>query len=375
VRDRTLLDDKLTRWQHRALLVAGVGLVISIIAAIVNLEQFLEGYLVGFLFWWSATMGCLGLLMLTYLVGGYWSQAAKPFLESGGLLAPLTVLLFVPVALGLETLYPWTDPEAIPDYKKIYLNLPFFFGRAVVYFLVWCLLAWFLCRGAEGPSSEPPRWRRLLSAGGLVLLFLTVSFAAVDWGMSLDPMWFSSIYGAIVAISGALLAMSLVTLMLATLEKTHRPESSLITPDTLADLGTLTFAFLMLWTYFMFSQFLIIWSGNLPEENFWYIDRIEGGWEWIGIALIVLQFAVPFFLLLSRELKRSPAAMARITGWIVVMQFIGFLWLISPSFHPRNLFIHWADIVAPLTLGGIWVSGFLWLLRRRLPQILPREFS
>ncbi len=375
MRDRTSLEDKFSHWQRRALIVSGAGIVICLIAALVNLDQFLQAYLLGFLFWWSLTVGCLGLLMLTYLVGGYWSNAAKPFLESGSLLAPLTVVLFLPIAFGLPVIYSWTDPETIPAGKAMYLNVPFFYGRAVGYFAAWCVLAWLLCRGAQGPIDEQPRWRRLLSAGGLVLLFLTVTFAAIDWGMSIDPMWFSSIYGAIVAISGALLGMSLVALVLASLEKNQPPEDSVITSDTLADLGTLTLAFLMLWAYFMFSQFLIIWSGNLAEENFWYLDRLQGGWQWVGLALIVLQFGVPFFLLLSREIKRSPPAMAGITAWIIFMQFVSFLWIISPSFHPRNLFIHWADIVLPLTLGGIWISGFLWFLKRRVPQILARDVS
>ena len=373
MRTQTFLEEKFTRWQNRALIVAGAGIAICIAAAVVDFDEFLEAYLVGFLYWWSATVGCLGLLMLTYLVGGYWSAAAKPFLESGSLLAPLTVVLFLPLAFSLDVLYPWTNPETIPSGKALYLNTPFFFGRAAGYFIAWCVLAWLLCRGAQGPVSEQPRWRRLLSAGGLVLLFLTVSFAAIDWGMSIDPMWFSSIYGAIVAISGALIALSLVALILASLEKEQPPEAGLITSDTLADLGTLTLAFLMLWAYFMFSQFLIIWSGNLAEENFWYLDRLQGGWQWVGLALVVLQFFVPFFLLISREVKRSPPALARITGGILVMQLISYLWMISPSFHPKDLFIHWADIITPITIGGIWVSGFLWFLKRRVPQILARN--
>lgn len=377
--ERTPLDDTLAQWQRKSVIVASVGIALCCLAAVINLDQFLQSYLLGFVFWWSITVGSLGLLMLGYLVGGYWSAAARPLFEAGCSLAPLTALLFLPLALGLDILYPWTEPETISSQKAIYLNVPFFLTRAVVYFIVWSLLSWFLRGDPDVSVEDQPRWRRLMSSGGLVLLFLTVTFAAIDWGMSLDPLWFSSIYGAIVAIGGGLGALCLATFVLAILQTRfqNRQESgrTLIVPDTLADLGTLTMAFLMLWTYFSFSQFLIIWSGNLPEENFWYIQRMRGGWQYVGLWLSAFQFFIPFFMLLSRDVKHNPRVLGGLTLWLLVMLLFGFLWILSPSFHPENFFIHWSDLVTPIALGGVWVSGFLWMLRRRIPQSLSRSIS
>jgi len=367
--DTHTLHETLSQWQRGAFVVMVVGVALGVLAAMTNLDQFLRSYLMGFLFWWSVTMGCLGLLMLYYLVGGRWGTAARPLLECGSLLAPLTALLFLPVALGIEQLYPWANASFASAEKALYLNPPFFYGRAAAYFLIWSVLAISLRQRKLSFGTDRSRWRRLLSAGGLVALIMTVTFAAIDWAMSLDPAWFSSIYGALVAMGGALAGLALAALVFCLLEMRQQPASSLIASQTLADLATLMLAFLMLWAYFAFSQFLIIWAGNLPEENVWYVIRLSNGWQWIGLAIVVLQFAVPFSMLLSREMKQNPRALAIIASLIFVMQFVYILWTISPSFHPK-FFIHWADIAVPLAIGGLWASVFIGLLRRRVPQML-----
>jgi hypothetical protein len=234
-------------------------------------------------------------------------------------------------------------------------------------------LALLLPQRTPDVKTDRHRFRRLLSAGGLVILILSVTFASIDWAMSLDPAWYSSIYGASVLIGGALAGLAWVTLSFAALERRRPSESRVGSSTTLGDLGTLLLAFLMLWAYFAFSQFLIIWAGNLPEENVWYINRLRGGWQWIGLAVVVLQFAVPFLMLLSREWKQNPHSLTVIAALIFVMQFFYSLWTISPSFYLEGLFIHWADVVAPLAIGGLWVSAFVWLVRRRIPMLLDRN--
>lgn len=364
------LHGTLRSWQRKAIAVAGIGVACSGVAAILDLQQFLHFYLIGFLFWWSVTMGCLGLLMLYYLVGGRWGAAVQPLVECAALTSPLIALLFLPVAASLERLYPWTGAGVVSAQKALYLNPAFFCGRAAGYFLAWSALAWLLRRRASDTSVNRPRWRQLLSAGGLVVLVLTVTFAAIDWAMSLDPAWYSSIYGALMAVGGALAGMALVTMMAAALQWSQRNGALIFPEQTLGDLGTLLLAFLMLWAYFGFSQFLIIWSGNLPEDNFWYVDRLRGGWQWLALSVVVLQLAVAFFMLLSREGKQSPSKLAGIATLIFIMQYVYLLWTVSPSLHPRQFFVDWADIVVPVAIGGVWVSLFLWLVQRSVPQLV-----
>ncbi len=409
--------DTLKKWQRGATAVAVLGAVLCGLAAATSLEQFLRSYLVAFLFWWAVTLGCLGILMLYYLVGGRWGVAIKPLLECGTATVPLLAGLFLPVAFGIQHLYPWAGPSyedrpsrqvesrsiseetskvhsttrsetrhefrrfatprvlatfAAPssDPKSLYLNPAFFYGRALGYFVIWILLALSLRPRKSDVPTDRPRWRRLVSAGGLVALVLTVTFAAIDWAMSLDPQWYSAIYGAVVAIGGVLAALAFVTLSFAALFWRGRAVSTTNLSPALGDLGSLMLAFLMLWAYFAFSQFLIIWSGNLPEENVWYVYRLEGGWQWLGLAIVGLQFFVPFFALLSRELKQNPRTLAAIAALVFVMQYFFFVWTLVPSFHPRQLLIHWADIVVPVTMGGLWARIFIGLLRRNIPQIV-----
>ncbi|MEZ6097772.1 MAG: hypothetical protein R3E01_02255 [Pirellulaceae bacterium] len=410
-------SDTLRKWQCGAAVVAVVGVPLCALAAVTSLEQFLRSYLVGFLFWWAVTLGFLGILMLYYLVGGRWGVAIKPLLECGTATVPLIAALFLPVAFGIQYLYPWASASyddapprqietrsiseetsegrsitrsetrrefrrfahpnvlvtfATPtsDPKSLYLNPTFFYGRAVGFFVVWLLLAFSFRPRQSNVPADRPRWRRLLSAGGLVALILTVTFAAIDWAMSLDPQWYSTIYGTLVAIGGALAALALVTLSLAALGWCGRSMSTTNLRQSLGDLGSLMLAFLMLWAYFAFSQFLIIWSGNLPEENIWYVNRLQGGWQWMGLAIVALQFFVPFFALLSRELKQRPRSLAAIAALVFVMQFFYFVWTLIPSFHPRQFLIDWADVVVPVALGGLWASMFIGFLRRHVPQIV-----
>ena len=370
--DAAPLRDTFRVWQRRSAVVAVVGCAIGGFLAVSNLDQFLRSYLVAFLFWWSISFGCLGQLMMYHLVGGRWGAAGRPFLEAGSLTLPLTALLFLPIAFHVDVLYPWTEPGVVSQQKAMYLNADFFNIRAAIYFAIWSILALVLRQPDVAAEAEPARWRRLTSAGGLVVLILTVTFAGIDWGMSLDPHWFSTIYGAVIVIGGALGGMAFVTLTCAVLEWRLRPDNSLTSSSAMADLATLTLAFLMLWAYFRFSQFLIIWSGNLPEENVWYVDRLHGGWQWVALGLVVLEFFVPFFSLLSRDLKQSPRSLTAVVALVVVMHFVEMIWTITPSFHPRQFVLHWGDFVLPAAIGGLWMSVYVWRLGRRIPQLTGR---
>jgi len=334
-------------------------------------DAFLESYLLAFFFWWTVSLGCLGVLIIHRLTGGRWGRAARPILESGAMTMPLMTLAFLPIALELDRIYPWASSYASAEHassqvEELYLNPPFFQMRAGSYFAVWLTLSFVMCRTARS-GSRRSRAKTRLAAGGLVLMLLTCTFAAIDWGMSLDPHWYSTMYGALVAVGAALSGLALTTAVAAALQAGSNQSVHPMPPQTLADLGTLLLVFLMLWAYCAFSQFLIIWSGNLPEENVWYIARLTGGWQWIGLAAVVLGFAVPFCLLLSRDLKESPRWLAGVATLVFIVQWVYIGWILLPSFRPGDLFVRGSDIAAPLALGGLWIVLFAYLLTRRMP--------
>ena len=335
-------------------------------------EALLQAYLVAFLFWWMTSLGCLVVLMIYYLTGGRWGRGIAPLLESGALVMPLLAVAFLPIALSLDRLYPWAASEAsnghgLSQVEELYLNPQSFWARAAGYFVVWSFLSFAMCRRTtRGPRRS--RAKRRIAAGGLPLLMLTCTFAAIDWGMSLDPGWYSTMYGALVAVGAALAGLALTTAVAATLEADLAPAARMMAPQTLADLGTLLLAFLMMWAYCAFSQFLIIWSGNLAEENVWYVARLTGGWQWVGLATVILEFALPFCLLLSRDLKFSPRWLAGVAMLVFVAQWMYMAWTITASFRPGDFYVRLADVAAPVALGGLWMAVFVSLLARRLPS-------
>jgi hypothetical protein len=287
-------------------------------------------------------------------------------------------VLFVPIALGVRVLYPWAQPDhmahdAVLQQKAIYLNVPFFWMRAAGYFVLWTLLGrsmayWSLEQDASD-SLVPARRLHLLSRATLLGLGLTMTFAAVDWMMSLEPHWASTIYGIIYMGGGVLTSFAFVIPALAALR--DRPEvAAVATPDTFHDLGKLMLAFIMLWAYFALSQFLITWSANLPEEIPWYIARSKGGWQYIAMVLVVFHFALPFVVLLSRNVKRRPEVLARVALALAVMRFVDLYWLVAPAFHPGKVAVHWLDFSTVALIGGLWVAAFVRHLAARplVPQ-------
>lgn len=366
-------DHPLRRARPAALAAGVVALALCGVGALFDPQQFLRSYLVGFLFWFGIALGCLAVLMIHHVAGGAWGASVRRLLEAAAGTVPWLALLFVPIALGVRQLFEWADPaevqsDPVLQAKAIYLNVPFFLGRAALYFAVWATVAFFLERWSddEDRSADPAVTRRLelLSRGGLVLYGLTISFAAVDWVMSLEPHWFSTIFGLLLMGGQGVAAFAFVIPMAALLVR-QRPIDRLIGEDQFSDLGSLMFAFVMIWAYLSFSQLLIIWSGNLPEEISWYIRRSQGGWRAIGYLLIAMHFVVPFVALLSRKLKRRARSLALVACWLILARWIDVFWLVEPNFERAGLAIHWMDVLAPIAIGGIWMWVFLGRLARR----------
>ncbi len=336
------------------------------------MAQIFRSYLIAYLFWFGIAAGCLPLLMLHHLVGGTWGFVIRRVLEAGTRTLPFMALLFVPVLFGTHSLYEWSHPEIVArdqvlQAKQAYLNVPFFAVRAAFYFAAWIILAYFLNKwSAEQDATGNPQLARkfqLLSAPGIVVYSLAITFASVDWGMSLEPHWFSTIYGILFIVGQSLAALSFAIAVVAVLSEAP-PVSGYLRPEVFQDLGNLLLAFVMLWAYMSFSQYLIIWSGNLPEEIPWYIHRGTNGWQWLAAFLGLFHFAVPFLLLLGRGHKRRKRFIASIALSIVVMRWVDTYWLIAPAFA-GSLRIHWLDVVMLIGIGGIWLYVFFTALMRR----------
>lgn len=372
-----------SRYQQGALVVGALFLLVFIAGAFLpgtmggGIAQFFHSYLVGFMFWLGVTLGCLGLLMLQHLTGGAWGFVIRRILEAGTRVLPLMLVLFIPLAIfGMMYLYEWmhignvTDEKvkAILIAKQPYLNPTFFLIRAAVYFAIWFVLMYFLNKWSADQDRTAERKlagaMSKLSGPGIILFVFTTTFASIDWVMSLDAEWFSTIYGLLYVAGWTLSAFSLVIAVMVWLA-TRKPLEGVVRAPHFHDLGKLLLAFVMLWAYFAFSQYLLIWSANIPEETKWYLARLRGGWGWIGVGIVLLHFALPFVLLLSRDLKRNARKLAMIAGLIFLMRFIDLYWLIVPEFHRRQLTIEWMSIVAPVAFGGLWLAFFIWQLRLR----------
>lgn len=354
------------RQQRTLLVVAGAGLVLALIGAFLDQAQFWRSYLLANLFWLEIGLGCLGMVLLHHLVGGRWSARIRRVMETGAMTLPLMAILFVPLLFGLTYLYPWTDRAHVAEsdllqLKSAYLNLPFFVGRAALYFGVWLALAyllnrWSLAQDRTGDPALAQRMRRL-SAPGLILYVLTATFAAYDWMMSLEPEWASSIYGLLVIAGQGLAALALAIIGLRWLAQRYFPTEDWT--QSFNDLGNLMLGFVMIWAYFSFSQFLIIWSANIPEEAIWYYHRMRNGWEIVAIFLIGVHFALPFFLLLFRRVKRKASWLMGLAIAIFVVRLVDLYWLIVPAFFPERIHLHWLDLALLIAIGAGWTLIFL----------------
>jgi hypothetical protein len=367
------LRSDLKQWRTRALGLGILGAVVLAIGLFVNPFQFYRSYLWSYMFIVGLSLGSLGWLMLQYLTGGAWGVVIRRSCEAAARTLPLVMLLFLPIVIGIPNLYEWShaakvaaDPVLL--HKRPYLNVPFFLIRAAVYFAGWNFLAWFFNRWSDREDREggvaPHNKMAAVAGPGLLFLGFTVTFMAVDWILSLDPHWFSTMFGLLFIAGHALTAIAFLITLMVLLHK-REPMSEVLTPRHLHDLGKLLLTLVMVWAYFSFSQFLIIWAGNLPDEIPWYIERLRGGWQYIGLMLVICHFALPFALLLSRDLKRDFKLLASIAVFVLFMRLVDLYWLVAPDFTKGRFSLSWMDIAAPVGLIGLWLAYFLTQLEKR----------
>ena len=370
--------------RSRALVAGLVGLAVCVLGFFVDRDHLFRAWLIAHLLFLGIALGSMGLMMIQHLSGGTWGVFRRIF-EASSRTLPLLALLFIPVLAGMGSLYVWThddhvQADEILRHKAIYLNTPFFIGRTVFYFLVWIGLAWVLNRlsarqdtGDLGANMPLQRW----SGAGLVIYAMTITFAGIDWIMSLNPHWYSTLFGFLM-MGGQGLAALAFTIIISTFLVRREPMVGLLRPHHFHDLGKLMFAFVMLWAYFNFSQYLLTYAANLIEEIPYMIARTSHGWQYLALFLVVFHFAVPWLLLLSRQTKRTPERLVIIAAWILFMRYADLFMMVTPEFssegpnlhllageHESHFFVHWLDLAAPLAIGGLWLWMFFGELRKR----------
>jgi hypothetical protein len=369
----------------------GVGIIFgvaSLIAAILpgTREQFFHSYLIGYMLWLGITLGSMAILMINHMTGGAWGMVIRRQLEAAVKTLPFMALLFIPIILGMQHLYTgsheagagwsgWLNPDPKDGHlvmmSRTYLTATGYIARAIIYFAVWIIVGFALLRKSAQQDNPPvenlsPRFRRI-AAPGLILYAFTITFAVIDWVMSLDPHWISTIYGFIF-IAGELLSAISIMVVIETIMSNYEPMASLLKAKEVQDHGKLMLTFTMLWAYFSFSQLLIIWAGNLPMEIRFFTRRLNSGWQEIGLILVIFHFFVPFFMLLSRSFKRNPRQLAWLAGFMILMRLVDLFFYIEPNFHKSvlgGIAGYWLDLVVPIAIGGLWMALFFRNLRSR----------
>jgi hypothetical protein len=355
---------------QRSLIVGVVFGIVAVILAFVRPQEFYRAYLLGFMCWLGVALGSMAILMIRHLTGGGWGMVIRRMLGAAMRTVPLLALLFIPVILGMHKVYIWAQPldqisdkhlrEHLEDITKTYLTTNGFILRAVFYFAIWNLLSFLLSRWSRqtdraGAPDNTQRFKAV-AGPGLILYGFTISFAAIDWVMSLDPSWISTIFGLIILIGEVLSAMCFAVVVERILFN-YRPMSEILKPDFVHDHGKWMLTFIMVWAYFSFSQWLIIWAGNLPAEITFYMRRLNGGWGYVGLILALFHFAVPFTILLSRPFKRNIRKLVWLAVWLMLMRYLDLFWIIEANFS-KTLAVTVADIVVPVAIGGFWLAYF-----------------
>jgi len=375
------LRGDLKQWRQRALAVGVAGGLLSLAGMVlVSPFQFYRSYLWAYLFVVGLSVGPLAWLMLQYLTGGAWGVVIRRPCEAAARTLPLVALMFVPILIGIPNLYDWAHgakvaADEVLQHKHAYLNVPFFLLRTAIYFGGWLFLSWFLnrCSAREDREGHAAVHGKMsaISGPGLIFCGLSITFMSIDWVLSIDPKWFSTMFGLLI-IAGELLSSMAFLIALMVLLSYRRPMSEILTPRHLHDLGKLLLMLVMVWAYFSFSQFLIVWAGNLPEEIPWYLTRLHGGWQYMGLALVLGHFALPFALLLSRDLKRNFKLLAGIAVFVLAMRLVDLYWVVAPDFRKASFGLSWIDFTAPAGLIGIWLAYFLTQLEKR-PLLPPNH--
>jgi hypothetical protein len=446
------------RFQRPALIIGIVGIVLTALGMIISPHSGFKSYLWAFMYWSLIPLGSLGFLMIQHMTGGYWGLATRRILEASASLVPLTALTAIPLLFMVitkqEWFYPWVHASAENEFRGLgefanpahmafkshYLAPGTWILRAIIYFVIWCFLGLYLYNwsGREDKSGSTPKSRfqaRRVAAPGLLLYVLCGTFAMFDWIMSLDPSWYSTMFGVLYIIGQALASIAFTILVLRLLAD-REPLRGVLNPEILNDIGNLMFAFTLFWAYVNFSQLVIIWSGNLPEESSYYYVRSSKGWMALSIIIALFHFFVPFMLLLWRKIKRDVRLLAMVALGILVIRSIDTFWVIKPMWIEREFTLHmapeghakgettakpeqeratdphpaanaehpnamgserghetlaemypnhhvevqgvweggfhWTDIPALAGLGGIWIAAFAWRLRQR-PLVPPND--
>jgi hypothetical protein len=355
---------------QRSLMVGVVFGIVAVILAFFRPEQFFRAYLLGFMCWLGVALGSMAILMIRHLTGGGWGMVIRRILGAAMRTVPLLALLFIPVILGIHKLYIWARPldqvadqhlrEHLESITQTYLTTNGFIVRAIVYFAIWNLLSlllsmWSRQTDRAGAPDNTSRFKAV-AGPGLILYAFTISFAAIDWIMSLDPSWISTIFGLVILIGEVLSAMCFAVVVERILFD-YKPMSEMLRPDFVHDHGKWMLTFIMVWAYFNYSQWLIIWAGNLPSEITYYVRRLNGGWGYVGLMVVIFHFAVPFAILLSRPFKRNIRKLAWLAVWLLLMRYVDLFWIVEPNFS-RAFLLTPEDVIVPVAIGGFWLAYF-----------------
>jgi hypothetical protein len=362
--------DQKTKLGTIFLIVGLAGLCLSAIGLLVNAPQFYHSYLISVVFWLSISLGGMFVIMVHYLTGATWSTVLRRIVENFIGALPVMAILFIPILFGIHELYHWSDLEAVAhdhllQEKAPYLNIPFFIIRTVLYFTVWIFLSLSLRKKSlnQDNAAIPTEvvGARKMSAYGVILFALTVSFASFDWLMSLDPHWYSTIFGVYFFSGCSVAIFSTLSLTIIILDKKGLL-AGIISTEHYHDLGRLLFTFVVFWSYIAFSQYFLIWYANIPEETIFFLHRWEGSWKIVSVLLGAGHFVIPFLILLIRSIKRNFITLGILAAWIFLMHYIDIYWLVMPSLHHHAVHISWIDFSSFIGVGGI----FLWMFWRNM---------
>jgi len=360
------------------MIVGVVGLVLVAIGVATEPRRALAAYIFGYATVFTIVIGALIQVMLSHVTGARWFTVMRRLtLDVTGAI-PALALLAIPFLVGVRALYPWADPAALPPdaraliaRKDAWLNVPFFVARSVVYLAAWIAVAWSLRRAAHAQDHalgdaavRATRRLRRVSSIGLVVVALTLTFAAFDWLMSLEPTWYSTIYGVYVFAGGYLAALALVAVVGYVGSRGVAAEGGAVTSEHFGALGQLLLTFVIFWAYIAFAQYLIIWIGDVPHDVSWYVVRSRGSWGVLALIVGIGQFAIPFVVLLSRTLKRRPGFLAALGGWLLAMHLLEVYWLVLPAIDPSGVSVSWVDVAALLMVGGFALAVACWRARR-----------
>jgi len=362
--------------------IGALGLLLCCAAFFYNREEFFQSYSFAFLYWGGFSIGGLGVLLMHHTVGGKWGVTIRRLLEAQMRTIPLIAVLIIPILFGLRFLYPWANHDLVMQtpvlqHKAPYLNTPFFIGRVVLYFAIFLFWGFRVNRMADrqDETGDPTLRERMraFSAPGILIFTIIGTFAYIDWILSADVQFFSTVYGAMILIGDILqaIAMSIIVLVLASRENRF---GGRVNAPILHDLGNMMFAFVIFWAYLSASQLIIVWPANLPQEIGWYLDRVRGFWKYLAAATALSMFAIPFCLLLSQDRKRHPIRLMRVAIFILCARIVDMFWIVEPTHRTHGFALYWTDFAAFLGIGGIWTYVYLGQLRRRplLPLRDPR---